>query len=259
MAHIVLDPGHGGRDPGAVGYGMQEKEIALHVALMAADILRRHNVRVTLTRDSDTTLEPAARVRRVNAAGGDAVVSIHCNAAGTASARGTETYHSIFSKPGKGGAALAAAVHSRVVAALGTTNRGVKTKKGRGGRDYYYMIRETRPPAIIVELAFITNAEDAHILKVRQPQAAEAIARGVLDYFGITYQPPAPPKSPPPEPTPDVFPDVDSKYRDMLRQLRDAGIVAGYPDGTFRPGQPVTRLEAAIMLYRLWRARGESQ
>src|SRR5690606_13038436 len=130
------------------------------VALRAERHIARHGIKVTLTRRGDETLPPSSRVDRVNRAGGDALVSIHCNGSENPSARGTETYHSIFSKPGQGGHRLAHCIHPLVVLALGTQDRGVKTKRGSSGRDYYYIIRETKPPAVLLELAFITNPED---------------------------------------------------------------------------------------------------
>lgn len=250
MPHVVLDPGHGGTDPGAVGNGLREKDVVLDVALRAEKHLRRHGVKVTLTRRSDETLGPSTRVTRTNRAGADAVVSIHCNASENEAARGTETYHSIFARPGQGGHRLAMCVHPQVVRALRTLDRGIKTKKNPStGRDYYYMIRETKPPAIIVELAFISNPEDARALS-RREEAAIAIARGIVDYFGLPWQDVASASGP--------FKDVPSDHwaADEIRRVKEAGIMSGHSDGTFRPDQPPTRAELAVVVDRLLQRKG---
>ncbi len=92
---IVIDPGHGGRDPGAVGYaGSYEKDRALEIALLVRDILniRRPDLEVVMTRSTDCYVSLGARTRLANAMKADLFISIHCNAAVNSSANGFETF-----------------------------------------------------------------------------------------------------------------------------------------------------------------------
>ncbi|MDP9034956.1 MAG: N-acetylmuramoyl-L-alanine amidase [Myxococcota bacterium] len=93
VSRIVLDPGHGGKDGGAIGSsGVQEKEVTLDIALRAAPILSAHGVDVALTRSDDRFVSLEERTARANAFGADLFVSIHCNASEIRSRRGVETY-----------------------------------------------------------------------------------------------------------------------------------------------------------------------
>ena len=108
-----------------------------------------------------------------NAWGSDLFVSIHCNSADTSAAKGTETYR----YPGStNGAKLAGCIQAQILDALGTVDRGVKEAS-------FSVLRNTDCTAVLVELAFISNAEDAAILRDRQDDFSRAIARGVTDYI----------------------------------------------------------------------------
>lgn len=172
---VGIDPGHGAGnkrlcqfDPGAV-YGVEtEARIALIVAGFLRDECLRRGWRTFLTRTSNSDDAPLRdRVPRMRAAQCDCIVSLHCNAHEREFAHGTETLY--FAAEW-----VAAAVQREVVEALGTRDRGAKQ------RDDLAILRYERP-AILVELAFLTNAGDRAILldPVKQAAAAAAIADGI--------------------------------------------------------------------------------
>lgn len=178
MPKVFLDAGHGGKDPGALGNGLQEKNITLPVALEVGKILQRHSITVGYTRTTDTYVSLEDRANKANNFGADIFVSIHCNAFEKPSAHGVETYSHIGSVKG---AKLAKSIHDEVIKArLYTRNRGTKTAN-------FYVLRKTIAPAALIELAFITNKDDAQLLKTKQKEFALAIAKGILNYLGIKY------------------------------------------------------------------------
>jgi MYXO-CTERM domain-containing protein len=194
---IVVDPGHGGQDPGGVGNGMQEKNIVLDVsnrfmALLAgdtADGAGGGEWRALETRDDDTFVSLSGRAAFANAEGADRFMSIHSNAFTNTTANGTETF--AFSEGGEG-AALRNLVQEEMIAAWQLTNRGNKVAD-------FAVLRETAMPAELHELAFITNVTDA--AKLASPderqKAAVAHLRAIQRHFGIAPYLPGSDTSPP--------------------------------------------------------------
>lgn len=176
---VVIDPGHGGPDPGAVGIGgLREKDVVLDVSLQVARLLQAQGVQVTLTRTSDIDLDLPPRVSIANRSGAAAFVSIHANALSMArpDVNGVETFH--FA--GGRSQVLAGALQRRMMAISGgTPSRGVK--QGR-----FFVIRRTVMPAALVEMGFVTGAIDAP--RLANPdfrrRMALAIAGGVLEFLG---------------------------------------------------------------------------
>ena len=172
-ATIVLDPGHGGHDPGGIpGQRVVEKRAALDVALRVRARLQAAGQKVIMTRSSDVFVELSQRVAAANRAPSKAVfVSIHFNSAPNSGAHGIETYH--FDRRS---ARLAAAIHQRVVAATGEEDRGVRKAR-------FYVLRYNRRVAVLAELGFLTNAQEggrvARSSEYRQ-KLANAVASGVL-------------------------------------------------------------------------------
>lgn len=186
---VWLDAGHGGKDPGAIGNGMREKDIALSVTKKVGNILKRHEVKVGYTRTTDKAVDLNKRGSMANAFGADIFVSIHTNAFKNANAQGVET----FSYPSsRSGAKLAKSIQNEVIGAkLYSKNRGTKTAN-------FAVLRQTRMPSALTEMAFITNKVDSNLLRDKQNEFAEAIAKGILKYLGISYKPvkkPTPDKS----------------------------------------------------------------
>ncbi len=181
---VCIDPGHGGKDPGAVGpTGLQEKIVTLAVAQKVAGILRGAGIDVILTRDTDKHLgstigaDLSARAMVANQAGVGCFVSVHCNSASDSNAQGTETFCYNGATEGR---KLAGLIQKHLVVALGRPDRGVKEAN-------FAVLRETKMPAALVELAFISNPTEEGLLKNPQFQekAALAIAQGVADYLGV--------------------------------------------------------------------------
>lgn len=173
---VVIDPGHGGSDPGAVGNGIVEKAINLRVALRLKELLELDTVDlsgggswdVRLTRSSDTFVSLAGRVAIANSWGADLFVSIHHNGFSSPAANGTETFS--FAS-GTQSAGLRDRIQSELLAAHGLANRGSKTAS-------FYVLRETLMPAALSEAGFVTSPFDATVLT--RPGADEAAARAHL-------------------------------------------------------------------------------
>lgn len=172
---IVIDPGHGGNDPGAVANGLQEKDVVLDVGQRAADKLRASGANVIMTRSSDQFIALEERAAIANRANADIFVSIHANAAAATSATGTESYHFPTSTNGR---RLAANIQNELVSHLGTRDRGVKDAN-------FSVLRNTAMPATLLELGFITNASEAERMKTAsfRENAANAIHDGIQVYF----------------------------------------------------------------------------
>jgi len=162
---------------------VQEKIITLAVAKKLAEYLAPI-AEVLLTRTDDSTpggdpdTELSYRAKMANDFGAALFVSIHCNAAANPAASGTETYHAPGSERG---ARLAGFIQSRLVAALGLLNRGVKSAN-------YAVLKRTSMPAALVEIAFISNPAEEGFLEMPdfQKKCAKAIALGIADYLGVS-------------------------------------------------------------------------
>lgn len=173
---VTIDPGHGGRDPGAIGVGgLQEKDVILPISREVAQILEKHGVTVMLTRRDDRFISLSGRAEMANRAGSDIFVSIHANSAGRSRTQvnGAETFYYAT------GRRLAQNIQNRMIRDTGMKNRGVKQAR-------FYVLRNTAMPAALVEVGFVTGRSDA--AKLSSPnfrsQMAQAIANGILDYIG---------------------------------------------------------------------------
>ena len=183
---VVVDPGHGGTDTGAIGPSyVREKDITLKISLEVARILQANGVNVFMTRTTDVdvygpeatdTQELQARVnvaRRHPEA--DIFVSIHCNAFTNPSARGTGTYYYGHSSRDS---LLAQSIQDEMVAATGLYDRGINSAR-------FYVLRNSWIPATLVETAFISNPYEEKLLDSAEMQhtMALAICRGIRNYF----------------------------------------------------------------------------
>jgi N-acetylmuramoyl-L-alanine amidase len=176
---IVLDPGHGGPDPGAVGItGYYEKTVNMAVANQLAPMLRDAGAKVLMTRWSDWNPTLWERVSMANSNSAHAFVSIHSNAHTQSWANGTETYYNSWNASSSRSRILAQQLQRELVSALGLRDIGVKTAN-------FYVITNTHMPSALVEIGFLSNRHDESVL--RQPQthrrAAEALYRGLENFF----------------------------------------------------------------------------
>lgn len=175
---LLLDAGHGGKDPGTSGNGMQEKNLNLTIAQKIAQKLQGSGIKVYMTRDSDVYPENSTRAKTANDIA-DLMVSIHMNS-GPETANGTETLYQVHANDNGArltSKQLAEILQGKVVSATGNTNRGAKLWTD------VLILNRTTVPAVIVEVVFITNTGDA--LKISNPayqdQVAQAIADGIQE------------------------------------------------------------------------------
>lgn len=195
---VVLDPGHGGHDPGASYYGMNEKDVALDIARRVRAILQKRGVRVYLTRHDDRYLQLVERPRRAKRWNADAFVSIHLNAAAK-HAQGIETFAlsipgslstnqdpnsapPLNANPGnqydQANMALSYAVHHSLSKLPGTKDRGVKRAR--------FAVLKTAPcAATLVEVGFLSHAQEGKRFKsaAYRDQVARSIAQGIDKYL----------------------------------------------------------------------------
>ena len=192
-ATVVIDPGHGGYDPGAVGHnGLTEAALNLAVSQHAKAVLEAHGISVVLTRSADHGMNLANRARLALSLEAKAFVSIHHNAAATARSRvpGSEAFHQVDSEESK---RLAGLIYEEIVAALMpydlswvNTGMGVTWRTRANGEDYYAMVRQPKGiPATLAELAYISNPAEANLLARPDVQRVEgeAVARGILRFL----------------------------------------------------------------------------
>ncbi len=221
---VVVDPGHGGGDTGAVAQGVVEKDLNLDVGQRVAQALAARGVKVLLTREDDHFITLEDRVRIANAQAGAVFVSIHFNDASgdgrvaTNRASGIETFYSenkamtasvggwmwasLFgagakADPGaardverwsaRAGASLAQSIQGALVASTAATDRGIKERS-------LYVTRRVRGPAVLVEGGFVSHPGEARLLgdPVYRQRLAEAIADGIVRYLEEAAHQPVP-------------------------------------------------------------------
>ncbi len=178
---IVIDPGHGGSDPGSQHNGLTEKDLTLDISKRLRALLVERGWLVKMTRDTDVDVfganasdrdELQARCDVANGAGARLFISVHINSFTSSGLNGTTTYYYKSDSYG-----LADAVHARLAASLPTVDDGIR-------KENFYVIHHTTAPAILVETAFLSNPGDAKLLKTDAflQKVAVGIASGVGDY-----------------------------------------------------------------------------
>ncbi|MGX4766528.1 N-acetylmuramoyl-L-alanine amidase family protein [Bacillus mojavensis] len=173
---VYIDAGHGGKDSGAVGNGLLEKNINLAVSGHVVDKLKVEGAIPVATRMDDHFLTLEERVAKASANHADLFVSIHVNS-GVSSASGTETYFQ-SDYEAENSQRLASDIQSELVSSLQTRDRGVKESD-------FYVITYSKMPSVLAELGFITNSSDADKLGSEefQKKAADAIVAGIDSYY----------------------------------------------------------------------------
>ncbi|MED4884327.1 N-acetylmuramoyl-L-alanine amidase [Bacillus smithii] len=179
---IIIDPGHGGTDPGAIGYGLKEKDVVLDTGLRLRNVLAKSPFQVKMTRSTDTFISLQGRVNFAIRNKGNVFLSIHANAGG---GTGSETYYWRGSgkNPYKADSQLLATkIENRLHSAMGIPDRGVNKSNPNGD---LHVLRENNMPAMLAELGFIDNPSDNAKLASAtwRQKAANAIYLGLLDYY----------------------------------------------------------------------------
>lgn len=172
---VVIDPGHGGKDPGAIGIGgLQEKNVILPISQKIAAILEQQGIQVVMTRDSDYFVDLGPRPVIADRANAKVFVSIHANSmpANRSDINGLETYYY------DSGQRLARTIHNSILGSINVRDRGVRKAR-------FYVLRKSTMPSVLVEVGFVTGVVDSPRLGTTayQNQMAEAIARGILQYL----------------------------------------------------------------------------
>ena len=259
---IVLDPGHGGSDPGALGFGLRESDLTLSIGKYCQQTLSQYaKTKVYMTRTSDTFVDLKPRANFAKSVGADLFVSLHINSSSASSANGAEiwvpspgTWFPAFNGVGEG---LACEMLSKLKA-LGLADRDTvwDNYEVNGEKKYYpdgswadslSVIRNCREAgimAILVEHGFISNQSDAKFLssEANLKKLGEADAQGIVDYYGLKL----------PQPLygfADVF--DDTPHSGEIGWMAASGISEGFSDGTFRGLTQVARQDLAAFLFRL--------
>ncbi|MGZ4106376.1 MAG: N-acetylmuramoyl-L-alanine amidase [Tumebacillaceae bacterium] len=259
MPLIVLDPGHGGRDPGTTNNGLEEKTLVLATSLKLRDALQRCGFQVMMTRTTDTL--PLAngtigedltyRANLANNAQADLFVAWHIDSIDNGSVNGV----AVWIYPNTRGTRTdtwAEKIVNAIAAASGQSNRGVYLGD-------FAVLRETNMDAMLVEAGFLTNPAEARNLAdpTFQAKQAEGAARGICSIFNMPYVAPAgstptPAPTPTPTPVPTTQEDIPSWAAEAVQKMLEWGVMSGYEDGKFHPNDTVTRAQLASALARFY-------
>jgi N-acetylmuramoyl-L-alanine amidase len=187
---IVLDPGHGGPDPGAVQGEAIEKDISLSVSLKLRDYLQQQGALVLMTRETDIDLadkelkgysrrkvqDLKRRLELINHSEADFFASIHLNAIPSSKWKGAQTFYSAHYKESKRGAKF---IQEELRRNLENTNREAKTS------DSIYILKNSDIPGVLVEIGFLSNPTERELLRqdAYQEQVAASIYQGIMRYY----------------------------------------------------------------------------
>ena len=227
VVKLFFDPGHGGRQPGAVGNGIQEKDINLKIALaVGQQITKEYEVEVLYSRTTDVEVALSERSRIANQAGADLFVSFHSNGFGDSSVRGYEDF--IYTSPMPRTVAIRDVIHDEVSAVWVKHGSRIRGKKQAN----FAVLRETRMSAILVENGFLTNPRDAELLKNEAflKELVAAHVAGIAKAMGLKKKDTAPPSSHPETGKlyriqVGAFRNRDNAER-LVRQLKEKGFDA---------------------------------
>lgn len=240
-ATVMLDPGHGGADPGAIGVtGLYEKEVNLAISLMVKEELEKKGYRVLMTREDDISLSLQERIEIANQAMPDILVSIHANSFHSPDISGTlvlyyDNRYPVPNYPASEAMArltpqsreLALSILEEAVKATGMINRGLLESS-------VYMVRMGSVPSALIETAFLSNYEDEEKLRDEQfrYQMAVGIANGIAKYLPV------------------LFSDTLGHWaRESIMHLHELGVVQGNGEYYF-PERSLTRAEFIAMMDR---------
>ncbi len=187
---VILDPGHGGIDPGKIGINnVYEKDINLAICFQLKEILEQNDCHVQMLRTADEGLyQPGdtnkkmadlrKRCERINESAADVVVSIHQNSFSQESSHGAQVFYQASSEQGK---ALAGCIQQQMISSLDRENK----RQIKANQDYY-MLKNTQKVMVIVECGFLSNVQEAQLLtqEAYQRRVAWAVALGTMQWLG---------------------------------------------------------------------------
>lgn len=240
---IIIDPGHGGSDPGAIGVnGIQEKVINYDVSIKVRDMLNKAGFETVMTREDDRYISLSDRIRFSNSQDADLLVSIHSNSHTNPSARGGLILYYDSRYPQSSYPASPEMIHYSPISKLfaqtvldtyikttGLQNRGLVPSS-------VYMVRKGNIPSILVETAFVSNWEDASLLAddSKRTLMAKGIAEGIINYTKI------------------IFPDTVNHWaRESILEMNKRGWLQGYRN-YYQPNNPLTRAEFISLMNRVF-------
>lgn len=249
---VIIDPGHGGKDPGAVAHGDFEKTYTLLISLYQFARFKELGVPVGITRDKDVDLPNAVRAATVKNSGAKVCISNHLNAGppNSKSAQGVEVIHGISNN----GQLAHKVVDALAAAGIPKRATPVYFKKNSSGGNYYFMHRLTGAVQTnIIEYDFITHPDGIKRIKENWQRYAEAVVKVYTMHLGYTYNPPKA-EEPIVKEASGVFKDVpdDHQFKKTLERAYELGITKGVGNGRFGLGQTMSREEGAVMMVRLY-------
>ncbi|HHY38600.1 MAG TPA: N-acetylmuramoyl-L-alanine amidase [Clostridia bacterium] len=173
---VIVDPGHGGSDPGCISHsGLYEKHLTMSVARYLVAKLRTAGAEVVLTRNGDETVDAYKRVDLANRAGGDIYVSLHMNSFRMSQKSGVEVYYYSGVTQAK---RLAQSIHKRLLEDTGFADSGIRVAR-------FVVLKGTSMPSVVCEMGYLSNPDNERFLKNEAFHAvlAGAVYKGICDYF----------------------------------------------------------------------------
>lgn len=181
MVTVFIGVGHGGKDSGAIGNGLIEKNLNLVMAKSCKSVLDFHGVNTVISRESDINFPLDERIKMCNSITPDIAIDIHNNAGG---GNGFEVFYQYNNRNGFN---LSRAMEKQILD-LGQNSRGCKTLLNTLGKDTYGFLREIKTTAIILEGAFLDTEDYKNVDTIeKQQKFGVAYAKGILDYLGMEY------------------------------------------------------------------------
>jgi N-acetylmuramoyl-L-alanine amidase len=178
---VCLDAALGGSDSGSSANSLVEKNVTLSVAQKVKDALEKSGVTVVMTRDSDKAVTNEARIQTCTAANADLMVSFRMNSAENTSVRGYEIW--VNNKKPANSVSAAESIDKSLSAVTGIKSRGVKYGTVTDAEENYYVNSKSKCASLVIQLGFITNSDDAQLLKTNEADVAQKIAEGIVDYW----------------------------------------------------------------------------
>ncbi|ARI77792.1 N-acetylmuramoyl-L-alanine amidase [Halobacillus mangrovi] len=249
---IALDDGHGMNTAGKrtpfipeLGRSIKENEFNRAVVRILRQELERCGFATLLVAPTDEDIPLVKRTDLANVRKADIYVSIHYNAFDGSFSGQNPSGIEIYVYPGN-----LNAESGKLATAVGKYLRQGTKQNWRGIKEAdFHVLRETNMPAILTENGFMDNKEEALLMinESFQREVAVEHAKGICEYFNVSYIPPS-------NEDETDFSDVppDSYYADAVKRAKDLGLLNGYPDGRFLPDKNLTRAEFAVALMRLY-------